>query len=197
MPRPTPFTIFIDTAEQLPFTFQGIYGDADTNYDLWDVQTARVALGRHPNSLGDYSVSDGVGRCHVERKSMNDGHSTILGFKDDHRARFECELSNMQNIEAPLVVVECSFEEFICCAPETTNKTQSENAKNLFRSVLALQQKYRVPWVFAGDRASAEHVAFHWLKRWHDKWRAAERKRLKELERQRTDEVIGSFVKSF
>lgn len=180
MPRQTPFTIYIDTAEQLPFAFQGIYGDADTNYDLWDVQTARACLGRHPNSLGDYSVSDGVGHCAVERKSMNDGHSTILGFKDDHRARFEAELANMQNIEAPLVILECSFEEFICCAPETPYKSQAENAKNLFRSVLALQQKYRVPWIFAGDRASAEQVTFHWLKRWWDKHREKIRAELRK-----------------
>lgn len=173
MPRPTPFTVFIDTAEQLPFQFVGIYGDADTKYDLWEVQTARVCLGRHPNSLGDYSVSDGIGRCHVERKSMADAHSTLLGFNDGHRERFQVELGNLSQIESAAVVVECSFEEFICYAPEYNYKPAEVNAKNLFRSVLALQQDTRVPWIFAGDRASAEQVTFHWLKRWHDKFRAA------------------------
>ncbi len=183
MPRQTPFAIFIDTAEQLPFTFQGIYGDADTNYDLWDVRTSRVCLGRHPNSLGDYSVTEGVGKCHVERKSMADAHSTLLGWNNNHRERFECELQNLSQIEAPLVVVECSFEEFVCCAPEWNKKSQLENAKNLFRSVLALQQDTRVPWVFAGDRSSAEQVTFHWLRRWHEKWMAARRKELREQKR--------------
>lgn len=182
MPRPTPFTIFIDTAEQLPFQFVGIYGDADTKYDLWEVQTARVCLGRHPNSLGDYSISDGIGRCHVERKSMADAHSTLLGYKDGHRERFESELWNLTRIESPLVVIECSFEEFVFYAPETPNTPQAENAKNLLGSFLALQMnpEYRVPWIFAGDRASAELIAFRWLKRWHDKFRAARRKELRE-----------------
>jgi len=197
MPRQTPFVIFIDTAEQLPFTFQGIYGDADTNYDLWDVRTSRVCLGRHPNSLGDYSITDGIGRCHVERKSMADAHTTLLGFNDGHRDRFLVELGNLSQIESAAVVVECSFEEFICYAPEYNYKPAGVNAKNLFRSVLALQQDTRVPWIFAGDRASAEQVTFHWLKRWWDKWRVAERQRLKELERQRAGEVIDSFVKPF
>ncbi len=31
--RTTPFTIFIDTAEQLPFV-QGIHCDSDKNYEL-------------------------------------------------------------------------------------------------------------------------------------------------------------------
>ena len=197
MPRPTPFTILIDTAEQLPFTFHGIHGDADTKYDLWEVRTARACLGRHPNSLGDYSISDGVGHCHVERKSMDDAHSTLLGFNDGHRERFQVELANLSQIESAAVVVECSFEEFICNAPQYNSKPAEVNAKNLFRSVLALQQDTRVPWIFAGDRASAEQVTFHWLKRWHDKWRMAERKRLREIEAANNTKVVHSFVKPF
>ncbi|MGN6545667.1 MAG: hypothetical protein ACTHK7_11505, partial [Aureliella sp.] len=158
----TPFEILIDTAEQLPFPFIGIRADAEHDYALWDVQTARVCLGRHPDSLGDYSVTGGIGRCHVERKSMADAHTTLLGFTDGHRKRFEAELANLAKIESALVVVECSFEEFVCNAPEWGQKSNIENAKNLFRSVLALQQDTKVPWQFAGDRATAEQVTFHW-----------------------------------
>ncbi len=71
--------------------------------------------------------------------------------------------ANLSEIESSAVVVECSFEEFICLAPEFGSKTRAENAKNLFRSLLALQQDYRPQWIFAGDRASAEQVTFHWV----------------------------------
>ncbi len=177
----TPFTIFIDTAEILPFRFENIRGDSEHGYDLWEVQTARVALGRHPDSLGDYSISDGIGFCHVERKSREDGHSTLLGFGDGHRKRLERELLNLSKIESAAVVVECSFEDFVCSAPTWGTKSQAENAKNLFRSVLALSQDSRVPWIFAGDRATAEQVTFHWLRRWWEKDRARKRQAAKEL----------------
>lgn len=197
MPRQTPFVIFIDTAEQLPFTFQGIYGDADTNYDLWDVRTSRVCLGRHPNSLGDYSITDGIGRCHVERKSMADAHSTLLGYADGHRSRFERELDNLGQLESALVIVECTWEEFILNAPQFKSTTSLENAKNLYRSYWSLVREKQVPWHFSGDRASAALDTFTFLRGWWDKWRVAERQRLKELERQRAGEVIDSFVKPF
>lgn len=184
MPIPTPFTIIIDTAEQLPFTFTGIRGDSP-DYDLLDVKTERQCLGRHPESLGDYSITGGVGKCHVERKSMSDAHSTLLGFTDGHRSRFECELANLSKIESACVVVECSFTQFIAEAPQWGVKTAAENAKNLFRTVLSYQQDTRVPWIFADDRATAEHVTFHWLRRWYENWISERKAEIRKAEKLR------------
>ncbi len=185
MTRPTPFTIYIDTAEQLPFRFLNIRGDSDTNYEVWDVKTEPRCLGRHPNSLGDYSISDGLGKCHIERKSKADMQNTLLGFADGHRARFECELNNLAMIEAPLVIVECSFADFVCNPPEYGSKDRAEVAKILFRSSIALQQETRVPWIFAEDKLTAEYSAFCWLKRWFDKHQQQKRREAKEAKKEK------------
>ena len=163
------FTIIIDSAEQHPFSFSTIRNDSDKDYTRAAVSIDRRCLGRHPNSLGDYSLIGGVGRCAIERKSMNDAHSTILGFNDGHRARFESELENLSRIESAIVLVECSLDDLLVNAPEWGMKPAKVNAKILFRSVLAYQQDYKVPWLFTGSRELAEHSAYWFLHRWWEK----------------------------
>ena len=172
-----PFTILIDTAEQHPFTFAGLKADADKDYEPIEIRTQLQCLGRHPNSFGDYSILGGVGRCHVERKSMCDLQSTLLGFEDGHRARFESELENLSKIEAPLLVVECSKFDFLMHAPEYGKKSKQQNAKILYRSVLAMAQDYRVQIEWSGSRAMAEQDTFRWIYRWWEKNLKPKRKR--------------------
>lgn len=164
-----PFSVIIDTAEQQPFTFDGLRCDARQHEAPLVVTTERQCLGRHPNQLGDYSLSGGVGWCHVERKSIEDLHGTLLGFADGRRGRFEKELSNLAAIEAALVVVESSFEGMIQAAPSFGKKTAAQNAKTLMRSVLAFQQDYKVGWCFAGSRRMAEIATFRFLERFWQK----------------------------
>lgn len=180
-PEFNPFTILVDSAEQHAFTFQGIYADADRGGRELVISPGanlvRQCLGRHPNSLGDYSVQGFVGRCHVERKSMDDAHGTILGFTSSgnadrgRRERFERELANLANIEAGCVVVECSFGELLQNAPEHDlgKKTGLCNRKILHRSIIAWQQDYAVPWFFCDDRRHAELTTFRWLERFWKK----------------------------
>lgn len=172
-----PFTVLIDTAEQAPVTFQGLKTDADEGYRPIIVPVEYRSLGRWPRSLGDYSLDSplgGYGRCHVERKSMVDAQSTILGFArkgEDvgRRQRFEDELQALSEMEAGLVVVECSFSEMVAKAPQYGQRSAAQNAKTLFRSVLAFMADYSVQWVFADDRRIAEKTIWNWLKRWYDK----------------------------
>lgn len=172
------FKIYIDTAEQAPFTFTGLRSDSDKGYTTLAVDIEHRCLGRHPDSFGDYSLAGGIGRCGVERKSMADCQSTILGFTDGHRERFEQELRNLSGIEAGLVLVECSLDELLINAPSYGKKTAQQNAKILFRSILAYQQDYKVPWMFAGSRELAEQSAFWFLHRfWEKKLKTAPRKK--------------------
>lgn len=164
-----PFSILIDTAEQFAYDFTGIKSDADNGYEPMKVQTQRVCLGRHPNSLGDYTLEGGVGRCHIERKSMEDGHSTLLGFSDGHRARFEQELANLAKLECACVIVECEFDAFVANAKQYGVKTAAQNAKILYRSVIAYQQDYKVPWFFCDGRQYAQMTAFWFLYRFWEK----------------------------
>lgn len=179
-PLLNPFNIIIDTAEQAPYTFDNIHADSDRKNRLLrfvpGVNVIRQCLGRHPNSLGDYSIEGFVGRCHIERKSMEDAHGTLLGWPDadghSRRDRFECELRNLANCQCAAVIVECSFGQLLDEAPEYDQgkKTKACNAKILERSVIAFAQDYpEVAWLFCDGRRKAEEVTFYFLNRFWQK----------------------------
>lgn len=180
-----PFTILIDTAETHPWTFTGLKADADRQYREFEPQTRFLALGRHPNSQGDYSLCTAagdsyVGEVGIERKSVDDLIGTLLGWPREYvkegitredvgrRERFESELANLSGFSA-CVVVEGTFEAFIAAAYETPGKSRETNAKILNRSVIAFQQDYSVQWRFAETRRHAEAFAFRWLFRFWEK----------------------------
>lgn len=175
----TPFTVIIDTAESHPFAFNGIPADARDDDRPWIVQTRWLALGRHPDSLGDYSLDGYIGRCHVERKSLEDCQGTILGF-GGRRERFECELANLSDLEAAAVIVEASYLDVVKSAPATPNKTAQQNAKTIMRSIIAYAQDYRVPFIFCDGRRFAELTTFRFLERYWRK-RQEEAKRMEKL----------------
>lgn len=180
-PLSCPFQIIVDTAEQTPFTFQGIHADAAQDgceiVVTPGIHLVRECLGRHPYSLGDYGIRGFEGRCHVERKSMEDAAGTILGWTADsadrgRRERFEQELANLSNIECAAVVVECSLGTLLENAPETDHKTAVLNRKILHRSIIAFQQDYSgVQWCFCDTRRMAEVYTFRFLYRFWEKHR--------------------------
>lgn len=182
-----PFTVLVDTAEGQPFTFQGIRCDAD-KYNLPLVINRRFScLGRHPDSLGDYSIDGLVGRVHVERKSMDDVWGTVLGWETDRqkerglpsrRERFERELANLAAIEAGVVVVEASLEQCLDEMPEWGTKPASENKKIFFRSIVSFNQRFKVNWQWCSSRRAAEVYAFRWMERYWRKLGKAERQRI-------------------
>lgn len=181
-----PYKIIIDTAEQQPFAFEGIKSDADRDNRPIVVETIRDCLGRHPNSLGDYTFTGGEGRFHIERKSQADAYGTFLGFYKEtetgltRRERFEQELANLAKIECGMVLVECTFEQLWQQAPRTEKKSASVNALTVHRSILAWQQDYDVRWVFAGSRREAEIICFRWLDRlWEKRVKPAKPKKMK------------------
>lgn len=170
--------ILVDIMEQHPWTFQNIRADADRNYKILSIQTERVALGP---TWGDYSIDGCRGQCHIERKSVEDAHGTILGW-GERRERFMRELANLSTLECSAVVVECSLQHLIATAPSHGRKSSAENAKILFRQVLAWQQDYRVPWVFCEGRRLAEIAAFRIMERY---WRNAKKAERAELRAQK------------
>jgi hypothetical protein len=175
-----PFTILIDSMEQFPFTFRGITQDADKAHRPLIVPIEWKYLGV---SMGDYSLVGYEGRAHLERKSPADAAGTILGW-GEHRDRFERELVNLATMECSAVVVECSLGalvEFVRNSPPRGKKTPDENAKILYRQVLAWQQDYRVPWIFCDSRRLAEITTFRTLERfWRKQNVKSQRSTLKE-----------------
>ena len=180
-PIALPWRIVIDTAEQHAFTFTGIKSDAARQYRPIQMDAVRRCLGRYPNSFGDYSLeatdgsTDGfciVGQwpspwCFVERKSLEDCQSTLLGFSDGHRERFESELSNLASViqagGAALVVVECDMPTLLSALVPGSQKSAQVVARSLHRSIVSLWREYGVPWAFCGGRRLAEVTTFRFL----------------------------------
>jgi hypothetical protein len=171
-----PFTVLVDTAEQYPFTFRGIRTDADKGYAYWMVPSQRANLGRHPHSMGDYSIAGAVGSVAIERKGKEDAWGTILGWTTGweadrvlagRRERFEQELANLNEMESAIVICEATLGELTTTAPQWGVKSGELNGKIFFRSVLSYQQRFpRVQWCFADNTRMAEQAAFRWLFRY-------------------------------
>ncbi len=176
-PVMAPFVVLVDSAEGDPYTFEGLQADSRQGSRPLIVQTQWQPLGRHPQSFGDYSIENCVGRVAVERKSMDDCWSTVLGFSGGRRERFEQELANLATAEAAVVVVESSMESLLAEMPKYGVKSREHNQKTFFRSIIAWQQRYPVQWMFAGNRTLAEVYTFRYLEKfWND-----EQKRIKLL----------------
>lgn len=178
---PIPFTILVDNQEKHPFGFQNITADvSDMPGDLvrmigeevisasdvrYQVPIKYVSLGA---GNGDYTIDGYQGRIHIERKSLEDCQSTVLSY-GDRKDRFDRELENLASMEAAAVVVEASFGSTLAEVKQHGKKTVAENRKILFRRILSLQMKFRIPWVFCDSRAFAEKTTFHLLRKfWKD-----------------------------
>jgi DNA excision repair protein ERCC-4 len=165
--------IIIDSMEQQPFSFTNIRLDLSEmtarqrrafDAGQWDglveVETKFRGLGA---SNGDYTMEGYEGRVHIERKSMDDCHGTVLGW-GERRERFTRELANLASMESAAVIVECELSTLLANAPERGVKTAAENRKVLFRQILSWQQQYKVPWIFCDGRHMAEIACYRWFK---------------------------------
>lgn len=154
-------TVVVDTREQAPYSFEGIFADkADGGEEL------KVDITRRTLASGDYSLAGLEGRLAVERKSLAD----LFGTLGKGRERFERELDRLQAMECAAVVVESGWQELIENPP-----THSEmQPKTVLRSIIAFQQKYdRVHWNFMGSRRLAEVTTFRIMERF---WKESQRK---------------------
>lgn len=168
-----PFTVLIDAQEKHPFTFKGLQTDADQGNRPLIVPTEWRSLGP---GWGDYSIDGWEGHVHLERKSAEDAVGTILGW-GERRERFERELEQLAGIDCAAVIVECTIGRLCQYAPARGRKTVQENAKILFRQVLAWQQDFRVPWLFCDGRRMAEVAAFRTLERFWKKRKDSEKRK--------------------
>lgn len=167
--------ILIDTYEQHPWTFEGIRGDAAVGGRVIHVGTARRTLGP---GWGDYSVDGFEGRCHIERKSVEDAHSTFLGW-GERRERFERELERLSSIECGMVVVECEFSHLLATVQSYGKRTVEQNRKSLARICFSWSRRYSVRWWWCEGRRAAEITAYRILEGFYrDQMRAG-----KEAER--------------
>ena len=131
--------ILIDTREQTPFTFTG--------YDV-DPETATLPV-------GDYSLPGFQDRAAIERKSLNDLIGCLMG-KD--RERFERELARGRHYDLFMVVVEGNLADVSQGRYHSDMKPQAA-----LQSIITFQVRYRIPFVWAGNRTGAEYMTYSFL----------------------------------
>lgn len=159
-----PFVVLVDSQEKHPFTFTGFESGAATGNRPIDVPTKVQSLGP---AHGDYSIEGYEGSIHIERKSLEDAHGTILGW-GEHRERFGRTLEFLESIEFGAVMVECTLGEMLKRAPSRGRKSAEENRTILNQQYLAWLLKYRaVKWIFADSRRLAEIETFRLFEKFY------------------------------
>jgi len=146
-----PFTVAVDTREQLPFSFQGIRIDRKKAFVLTQKRTLPT---------GDYSIVGFENRICVERKSLEDLFQTL----GNGRERFVRELERMQDMEYSAVVVEASLAQVKDPSKENPLWHSQMNPDSVLGTIIAFAgQFHKTRWKFAGNRKDAEKVTFKLL----------------------------------
>jgi DNA excision repair protein ERCC-4 len=134
--------ILIDSREQNGYHFDRFQ----------DVTTSRAAL-----VSGDYSLAGAEHLVSLERKSIDDLVSCLCR----ERARFERELHRLRGYELRAVVVEADLLDLA-----RGNYRSRMNPASCVNSVLALHQRFDVPFLFAGSRRAGEYCVYQLLRFW-------------------------------
>jgi ERCC4-type nuclease len=150
-----PFTVLVDTREQAPWTFQQIVIERR----LWTITRIASTL-----ATGDYTIAGCEDRLCVERKSAAD----LVGSVTAGNARFRREHERMQVVVESggfaCVIVEGSLSAI--CDELDADAGRKVTSESVLGAVASWPQRYRVPWFFAGDRRTAERLAFKIMLKW-------------------------------
>jgi DNA excision repair protein ERCC-4 len=134
--------ILCDSREQKPFLFGG-----------YDVQVERAAL-----PTGDYSLPAFEDKIAVERKNGIDELVTCLSRDRD---RFSRELARAQSFEYFAVIIEGRLDDIMA---GRYRSRMSSNA--VIESIAALSVRYRMAFLFCGNRAQAERMTYSLLSKY-------------------------------
>jgi DNA excision repair protein ERCC-4 len=128
--------ILIDTREQTPFTFKS-----------YDVTPELATL-----PVGDYSLPGFEDRVSIERKSLDDLIGCLM---NGNRERFKKELARGRCYELFAVVVEANLSDL------SQGRFRSEmKPHGALQSIITFQVRYRVPFLWCGNRAGAEYMTY-------------------------------------
>lgn len=160
--RIAPFTIIVDTREQLPYRFDDVRVDRRKSF-IW-TQTKTL-------STGDYSIAGFEDKICVERKSLVDLYGTLGSGRD----RFEREFERMQDLDLSLVVVEATWKEIAFPDIKDNGETDynwnsSLSSNSVIGTIVAWSGKYpKTRWKAAGSRKLGEKMTFEFLLNWFQK----------------------------
>lgn len=141
-----PFTVAVDTREQIPYSFTGFQSDAKTNNRPLTIHTQQTTL-----SAGDYSIVGLTDRIAIERKSLADLYSTC-GHGID---RFRREHERLAEYDQAFVVIEASWDTVRFHPP----KRSRMNPQAITKMATKWGIRYGVQWMFLGiDRHAPYQV---------------------------------------
>lgn len=134
--------VIVDSREQLPYDFN--------KYQV------ELTTGTLP--AGDYSLPGFEDRIAIERKSLDDLIGCLMG---KNRDRFERELQKGSRYDLFAVVIEANFEDV------RDGRYRSEMKPHAaLQSILAFQVRYRVPFIWAGNRSGGEYITYSLLSKY-------------------------------
>ena len=131
--------IVVDSREKCPFSFRD-----------YEVTLTTAAL-----PSGDYTLLGFESEVAVERKATDD----LIACLGVNRERFVRELARLRGYQAAVVVVEGALSDL-----ELGAYRSKMSPLSAVQSVVALTQRYRMPFHFAGDRRKAEFFTFNFLR---------------------------------
>ena len=139
-----PFTVIVDSREQLPYSFDGM----------------RVVVPTVVEGLpsGDYSIQNMEELVAVERKSLDD----LFGSTTWGRKRFKAEIGRLDDMPGfAAVVIEADWREIADPATHRPGWINQTNPDSVAGTIAAWSTRYpRVHWWACGDRRGAELRTF-------------------------------------
>jgi len=136
-PKKAPYSVVIDTREQLGWTFPD------------NVET--VSCGLH---AADYSLLGFETLIGIERKSIDDLVSTVI----HSRKRFTKELIRLQSYRFKIVAVEAELEDIL-----EHRYSSDAHPNSIIGSILSLEMNYGISFHWWGNRQIAQWMAHKWL----------------------------------
>ena len=150
-----PFTILVDTREQLPYDFSGM---TTNDGELLAVPKRIIGL-----PSGDYSIEGMQSSVAVERKSLDDLYGSVTW----GRRRFEHEIVRLDAMSEDshsgfaAVVIEAHWREILDPREHRPGWINETNPRSVEGTIAAWSVRYpRVHWWACGDRRGAELRTF-------------------------------------
>lgn len=142
-----PFSIIVDTREQLPYSFDGM-----------GIVVPTVV---HGLPSGDYSIQGMEELIAIERKSLDDLYGSVTW----GRRRFETEIGRLDELPGfAAVVIEADWRDIVSPLEHRPGWINQTDPKSVVGTINSWSIRYpRVHWLACGSRREAEIRTFEIL----------------------------------
>ena len=148
--KTAPFTIVVDTREQLPYLFANLEAGGKRLIVPTDFQTLHT---------GDYSIKGMETLVAIERKSVADFFGSITHGRRNLGEEFE----RMEAMRFSAIVVEGRLESLF----DPILYGRKVTPQSVRATIAAWSVKYRTRWFFVPSRAMGERLTFELLEKFY------------------------------